>query len=83
MVGGGLNFLFNIFNGFVITYPDMPSVRLVGHVRVCMHVQVHATCQPVLHDGGCTWDAMNVHGQEGRVQGVCARVGKGCTELCT
>lgn len=25
VLGGALNFLFNIFNGFVITYPDMPK----------------------------------------------------------
>ncbi|GLC42336.1 hypothetical protein PLESTM_001322300 [Pleodorina starrii] len=25
VVGGGFNFLFNVFNGFIITYPDMPS----------------------------------------------------------
>ncbi|GFR41754.1 hypothetical protein Agub_g2509 [Astrephomene gubernaculifera] len=24
VVGGGFNFLFNVFNGFIITYPDMP-----------------------------------------------------------
>ncbi|GLI71055.1 hypothetical protein VaNZ11_015971 [Volvox africanus] len=25
VVGAGFNFLFNVFNGFIITYPDMPS----------------------------------------------------------
>ena len=24
MVGGGFNFLFNVFNGFIITYPEIP-----------------------------------------------------------
>jgi ABC-type multidrug transport system permease subunit len=24
VLGGALNFFFNIFNGFVITYPDFP-----------------------------------------------------------